>query len=360
MESQGRILDFSGQQIFVGIDVHRKSWRVSVIVGDMHQKTIHLSPPDPQALISFLHRFFPGGTYMCAYEAGFCGFWAQRELTQAGIKTIVAHAADIPTTDKERQQKNDVRDSRKIARSLSSGQLEAIYVPNDKQQRDRALVRRRWSISTNRRRAMNRIKMHMHFFKIYPPGGVLVEWTWTKEFIKWLNEQGKTDDVLNSLLQEYEAAREMERKIMRQIRQLFKTEPYNPIMELLTSVPGVGLLSAVLFLSEIIDINRFKSLDELCFYVGLVPKTDSSGDQDRVGHRTSRGNKKLRTALIECAWRSLQQDTEMMMHYLNYKKRMDAQHAIIKIARKLLSRIRYVWRNGKPYVHLDSITSQTG
>ena len=63
---------------------------------------------------------------MSAYEAGFSGFWAKRKLTELGIDTIVVHPADIPTTDKDRDQKSDQRDSRKISTSLRSGELRGV------------------------------------------------------------------------------------------------------------------------------------------------------------------------------------------------------------------------------------------
>jgi hypothetical protein len=53
----------------------------------------------------------------------------------------VVNPADIPTTDKERKQKEDKRDSRKIARSLENGELQGIYIPSEEDIEDRALLR---------------------------------------------------------------------------------------------------------------------------------------------------------------------------------------------------------------------------
>jgi len=63
--------------------------------------------------------------------------------TQQGVNNIVVHAADVPTKQKERAFKTDKRDCRKIARSLSNEELDAIYVPSLKTQQDRTLVRLR-------------------------------------------------------------------------------------------------------------------------------------------------------------------------------------------------------------------------
>lgn len=349
METQVRKLDFSDQKIFVGIDVHRKSWRVSIHLGEVLEKTINLSPPSPTSLSEYLKRNYPKGDYLCAYEAGFCGFWVQEQLAEQGIKTIVVHPADVPTSDKERQQKDDVRDSRKIARALRNNDLKAIYIPDKQQQQDRALVRRRYSIAGDRRRAMTRIKMHLHFLGLHPPQGVMADWIWNKSFIHWLKQEAEQNLVLRSMLGEYQAVRQREQEIMRQLRTLFAGDYYGPNMKLLRSVPGVGFLTAIQLLSEVGDMKRFKTLDQLCFYVGLTPRTDNSGEKERADRRTTRGNKRLRTALIECAWKAIQQDTELALSYAQLRKRLDGPHAIIKISRKVLNRIRRVWLSGQPY-----------
>src|SRR5687768_15800701 len=101
---------FEGQSIYVGIDVHRKDFKVSVMVGNVLYKTFS-APPQAEIIAKYLRNNFPGGSYYSAYEAGFSGFWLHRSLGRMGINSIVVNAADIPTTDKERTQKEDLRDS---------------------------------------------------------------------------------------------------------------------------------------------------------------------------------------------------------------------------------------------------------
>lgn len=349
MTAQNRHLDFSGQTVFVGLDVHLKNWRVSIYLGDVAQKTFHLSPPGAEVLSAYLNRHYPGGTYRCAYEAGFSGFWIQEGLSALGIETMVTHAADIPTTDKERQHKDDVRDSHKIARSLRNGDLVAVFVPDKQLQQDRGVVRERGRLLADRKRVMCRIKSQMHFYGLYPEGGVLSSWRWSQQFLDFLAEQGKGKVALGMLLEEFTLLRGLEKQAMAKLRDLFKNERYAKMVKLLCSVPGVGLLTAAQLLTEIGDMKRFKTFDQLCFYLGLVPGTHSSGETVRADTRTTRGNKHLRTTLIESAWVAIQRDPELALAYANLRKRMDGPHAIIKIARKLLNRIRRVWLSGQPY-----------
>jgi transposase len=93
-------IDFSGKDLFIGLDVHKKSWSVTILVEGMEHKTF-TQPPDPQVLYDYLQKMFPGGTYYSAYEAGFCGYGIHRELNAFGIKNIVINAADIPSSQKD-------------------------------------------------------------------------------------------------------------------------------------------------------------------------------------------------------------------------------------------------------------------
>src|SRR5690606_19055623 len=75
-----------------------------------------------------------------------------------GINSIVVNAADIPTTVKEKIQKTDARDSRKIAKSLQNNDLTAIYIPSKICLNDRSLNRYRGTVSKDLSRIKNRIK----------------------------------------------------------------------------------------------------------------------------------------------------------------------------------------------------------
>lgn len=122
MKTQVNEIDYSGQNIYVGFDVHLKSWKVSIMTERMKIKPFS-QDPCPEALVNYLKKNFPGGNYYSAYEAGFCGYWIHHKLVSLGVKNIVVNTADIPTTHKEKVAKEDKRDSRKIVRSLRSEEL---------------------------------------------------------------------------------------------------------------------------------------------------------------------------------------------------------------------------------------------
>jgi transposase len=353
MKAQVNKIDFTDQNIYAGFDAHLKSWKVTVMAEDVVYKTF-TQPPRPEILFNYLQEHFPGGIYHTAYEAGFCGYWIHDKLVSFGINSIVVNPADIPTTDKERVQKEDNRDSRKIARSLSSGILTPIYIPTIKTQRDRTLLRTRAMLVKDLARYKNRIKSFLYFYGISIDDSFINPQShWSNRFMNWLEsidtgeESGK--ESLNILISECKNLRTSILKITKQVRQLSQTEPYQTDVILLRSIPGIGLLTAMIILTELENINRFRNIDKMCGYIGLVPSTKSSGEKEKTGDITPRGHSVLRTAIIESSWTAIRNDPSLMKSYLSYKKRMDENKAIIKIAKKLLSRIRFVLINKKPY-----------
>jgi transposase len=118
----------------------------------------------------------------------------------------------------------------------------------------------------------------------------------------------------------------------------------------LVGIPGISTLTAMILLTELVELARFHSLDHLASYVGLVPGEDSSGDERTITGITERKNPYLRWILIECAWVAVQKEPALIQAFAQLTHRMTKNRAIIRIARKLLNRIRFVLKNDQPYV----------
>lgn len=344
---------FEGQAIYVGIDVHLKSWKVSIMTQEKDYKTFS-AVPQADKLSSYLKENFPGADYYSAYEAGFSGFWLHRELTKLGIKSVVVNPGDVPTTDKERRQKEDQRDSRKLAQTLRSGQLNSIHVPSEKTQQDRTLLRTRDAIVKDIRRNKNRIKSLLYFQGIsYPERFYNNQTHWSNKFIEWLEhlafEHDSAKSGLMACLDMVKHQRMLLLRITRQIRELAKTPNYKESVDLVLSVPGVGILTAMRLLTELENIDRFQDFNKLRSYVGLVPSTASSGENSTDTGITPRTNSRLRVALIESAWVAIRNDPALLAAYQKLSRRMHGNRAIVRIAKKLLNRIVCVLRTKQKY-----------
>jgi transposase len=345
---------FDGQSIYVGIDCHKKNWTVTILGEQYEHKTMSQNP-DPDILASYLRRNFPGADYNAVYEAGFNGFYSCRRLKELGINCSVIHAADVPTRQKEKIQKMDPVDSRKLARSLRSKEFEAIHVPELSLEADRALVRQRFRIMKDVTGTKARVKSLLFQFNIKVPDRFTLGQarSWSKVYINWLKELQIEHESLKQTLDNYIGIGELLRKellsVNNQVRALSQNDTYRSNYNLLISIPGIGLLTAMTFLVQIGDIKRFEKLDDLCNYIGLVPMMHGSGDKMQTGKLINRGRKELKIMIIEAAWEAVRLDPALMMKFNELAKRMNKNKAIIRIARKLISRMRYVLMNQEPY-----------
>ena len=238
-----RQIDFTGQDVFVGLDAHLKKWSISVLVGNVPYKTFS-QDPGAETLNNYLVRHFPNANYFSAYEASFCGFKIHRDLINLGIKNIVVNPADIPTTDKERKQKEDSRDSRKLAKQLGQNDLTAIYVPSVELEGDRNLVRYRKTLGKELARTKNRIKSLVYYFGIEIPLQFSGKSYWSKKFTGWLGSlQLPTESAKKTLLGHLEMAEMIRKKqysTTKEIRALSRKAIYKQGYNLLITVPGVA------------------------------------------------------------------------------------------------------------------------
>lgn len=343
---------FKDMSIFVGIDVHKKQWNVSIYAGNTHHKSFQ-QPPRVKVLSEYLKTHFPGGKYFSVYESGFCGFHPHRELEQEGIRNIVVNPADVYKRDKDRKRKTDRVDATSLARGLKNRDLIAIYVPNEDCEADRKLVRYRTTIQRKKlQKSKQRIKdLLLKLGKEIPEE--FRNRNWSKAFRDWVvsiqDIPSSYKQVLDMLVEDLESEKKKWLKSNRAVVLLSRSEKYGEIVQLLRSIPGIGLVVAMAIVTELITIERFKNLDELCSYVGLVPNMYSSGDEQRIGHLTKRANHELRRLIIQAAWVAKRKDPSLLLCYEKLTQRMIGNQAIIRIARKLLARVRWVWLNHCPY-----------
>ena len=330
------LLDFGSQKFYVGIDVHKNSW--SLTIRSINLLLEHFSqPPSCKALVNHLKRKYPGGEYYSAYEAGFCGTGIHEQLIKLGVHNIIVNAADIPATDKQYKNKNDIRDSRSIAFHLERGNLHGIYIMPRERQELRSLFRLREAKSRDLTRTTNRIKSFLLYF------GVSLKETFEgKEYLsskvlnllsklKLASESGKvtlkkyTDDLIYHRSQLMQITKELRKQVQTSYGQQYRC---------LLSIPGIGPITAIALLAEIGDFNRFDNPAEYCSFLGLMPWENSSGDNTLSKGIQPRCNKHLRPLIVEASWTAIRKEPHLLAYYRKHAIK-NSKHAIIKVARKL-------------------------
>lgn len=338
------------KQLFIGIDIHKKSWTVSIHTYLFEHKTFS-QPPDSKKLVEYIGDRFPGYSVTCAYEAGFSGYWLQRELQQAGMTCLVVNPADIPTTDKENKYKEDKRDSRKIANQLRSGNLKGIFIPDPKQEQLRSLFRQRNNIVRDLRRSKSRIKSLLMYYGITVPCQYENN-NWSKNFVKWLQEIKAEHLTLASCLQgmlrQFEFLRQEKLGTELNLRSYVRKE-YCQDYYLYRSIPGIGPIVSIAILSELGDIRRFNTIDQLCNCIGLVPSIYSSGEHETQRGLTPRSKLLLRSYLIESSWIAVRSDSALTDYYRKNSGKLHPNKNIVKVCSKLIARMYHVIKTGEKY-----------
>jgi len=323
------------QEIFAGIDLHKRTWHVTMT--DEGGGTIYRGsmPADPHNLLKLFERY-RGQRITAGYEAGYFGYWLHDMLEEAGISCVVIPPSLIPGAYGNRV-KTDARDSAKLAELLVTKKNVKVVVPSPDERHHRQVIRTRRQLIRKRIQAQHQIRAFLMMYGIVLPPAMTA---WTKAFVMHLHRMKLKNPYLHesfqNLLMAYDDADRLVVKQTGLLRKLAKEDKYRDRVAILTSIPGIGVISAMEMLLELQDVGRFSRADQLAAYVGLTPSQYSSGAHIRMGHITGIGKASLRTMLIEAAWVLVRKDEEWSRKYAGLRYRTGSKRAIVAIARRLL------------------------
>jgi len=287
---------------FVGLDVHAATIAVAVADEDgsvTEQGTIANDPAAVRKLIGGLAA--PDTRLKAAYEAGPTGYALHRRLTRSGITCVVVAPSLIPRRPGDRV-KTDARDAVTLARLLRSGDLTAVWVPDEAHEALRNLVRARADAKTDETRARHRLSKFLLRQGLRPPAGVRA---WTVKYETWLHHLEWIQPADQVVFDDYQAtvraATERVRRLETALMQQATSSPQVRFIAALQALHGIGFLSAVTIVAEVGDLRRFATARQLMAYAGLVPSEHSSGASRHRGQITKTGNGHLRHVLGEAA-----------------------------------------------------------
>lgn len=349
MPKQITEINFEGQNFYGGIDMHKRTWSVTVETDDLYLKTFS-QPADKEALVRHFKNNYPGANITVGYEAGYFGFELCRYLRDYGINCLVLNPADIPTTQKEKDQKRDPLDSKKIARALRTGDAKPIWVPPATLEQDRQLLRTRKSLVKDITRVKNRIKAFLSLYGIaYPEQFAGKGNYWSHRFINWLEQislkEVTATESLQLMVRNLKYFRSEQLIVSGHIRKLSRSERYQLQYNKLVAITGISMITAMTLLVETGTVTRFKNSNHFRSFIGLIPRSNSSGDKDYHGRITHRANHHLRSLLVESTRMAVRNDPYYLQLYNRYLKNMKGNKAIIRVAGKLANQIYYCMKN---------------
>jgi transposase len=336
-------------KLYIGIDVHKKSWTFHYQTDLFDGKTI-TQPASELQLINWVEKFYPNHQVTCAYEAGFSGFKTARKLKEQNWNVLVVNAADIPIPNKQSVVKSDKIDCRNICRQLAAGHLRSITIPDEQREQYRSLFRGRNQLVKESRRLKCQIKGLLFYYGINTPDE-LERSKWSIAFLEWLKEMQFSHDTaklsLDILIKRYLFNKKELLDTSKYLRS-YTRKYYKKDYDLLMSVPGVGPLVAMAILAELGDLRKFNRFDDLASYVGLVPGIYQSGENTIVKGMSPRSKALVRILIIEASWQAVRFDPVLQEYFRSHFGKKPTK-IIVKVAKKLLSRIHAVIKTETKY-----------
>ena len=338
---------FENKDIYVGIDVHKKRWVVTVRTYDLELKTFSMQPV-AEELEKYLVNNYKNALLHIVYECCFSGFWIYDYFHQKSYDIIVT-----PTNRIYRDGsvvKTDKIDSRKLAFQHSRGLLREVKVPEIKIREYRSLFRIYDKEKMRQGQILRQVRSILEA-KNHP-----LKWDkWNKEMLEKLRAVKFQEEIFNkkfrSLLSEYDYVKEQIRDTEKRIEEISEEEELGKRIKRIEKINGIGTVSAVRLVVYLFDKKaRFESGEKLVHYVGLTPGEHSSGEEI-IRQRTGLvGNKQLRSIIIQLAWVAVRKDGSLLDKFERvYKKSGSKQKAIVAVARKLMMKVYAITEKEEEY-----------
>lgn len=248
----------------------------------------------------------------------------------------------------EHKRKNDAIDAEAIAMAVDAGRVPLAHVLSPERRALRAELSVRGAL----------VEMRAHYVTtirgLARAAGVLLPTCTTEKFVVTL-EKAPLDEATRQLVAPLVAVLvTLEDQLHHVEERLTRIAEGDPIIGLLATAPGVGLIVASTFVSVVDEARRFRNAHAVGAYLGLVPGEATTGgpSKRRLGAITKQGNTMARVMLVQSAWlilRSRDVDDPLRVWAENLVKTRGKRIAVVALARKLAGVLWAMWRDGTVY-----------
>jgi transposase len=328
----------------IGLDVHRDFCEVA-IAEDGSVRSAGRVETTPERLELFARSL--GADDRVALEVS-GGAWEIARILEPHVERVIVVSPD-DTGIRQARAKTDRLDARTLARLLAAGELDAVWMPDQRTRVLRRRLARREQLVRSRSRAKNEIHaVLMRRLKGRPPVSDL----FGVKGRKWLRDLElpvEEAETVESALRHMEF---LDGEIAAVERLIASDALRSAEVRRLMTVPGVNVICAATFLAAVGDIRRFRTARGLVGYLGLDPRVRQSGSEPARGGRISkRGSASARWALVEAAWSVVQQPGPLHAFYERIRVRRGHGKAVVAAARKLAVLFWCLLTRGEDYAH---------
>jgi transposase len=324
----------SDDEVFVGVDVHKKSYHVALYLNDMPAIDFRMGA-EPKQLNEKLQPM-ARSIKDIVYETGPTGYGLARHLRKNNLPANVVATSKIPRPVGA-DDKTDRLDSRKLAEYSAKGLLRPVAIPTCRQEADRQLYRMRHRQARQFAKVKVQIKSFLLMHGIEESDDIT---KWKLSGVEDLRNMRLIETLrlsLDELLSDYDYFNNRIKVLNKMFVENLDKGLLGQRITLLKTHPGVGPVVACQFATELYHYRDFSSTRQLYKYLGLSPLSSQSGERSRSGSINKAANGRLRNNLVQGAWSWVRTDVEAKKCFWRIYENCGGikQKAIVAMARKL-------------------------
>lgn len=330
---------------YIGLDLGKTSSQICILSedGELVERRIKTERE------SFAKLFGQRSPSRILLEASTESEWVARCLEQMRHEVVVADPNFAPMyASRSKKIKTDKRDARALCEACRLGAYRKAHRSSDKQRHIRAELTVRETLVTTRTKYIVLIK------SLLSQQGWRITGGSSNTFVVRVKQLQLPAELLEEIEPLLVLLDMLNVQIARADKKLEELVESDETVKRLTSVPGVGKVTATAFVAAIDDIDRFDSAKQVRSYFGLVPREFSSGEKQKRGQISKAGGKRIRSLLVEVAWGIIIRKSNALTSGLRewamkIAARRGRKIAAVALARKLAGILYAMWRDGTEF-----------
>ena len=330
---------------FVGIDLHKKT--ISLCIVDQERNVLDRKRfycCQPERIGAFFERL---GPFQAVVEATASYEWLVKLIEPLADRVVLAHPKKLRIIA-ESTRKSDKLDAQVLAEFLALDMIPEAYRPSKRQRAHRVLVRHRSYLSRRLTSVRNKIRRILSNYNADRKD------LFTEAGLVYLSKTSVVEAdrfVLDQLIEEWQAYTKQLEEADKRLAAFAKEAPVKEAeaRAILDTIPNVGPVTIDVVVSELGDMDRFRSQKKVCAYAGLVPGQRESAGRTRELSITKEGSRLLRWVLVQTAWRLVNTTARWKRIFEGILKRRGKKKAIVAVARRLLCVMVSMLQSGRSY-----------
>lgn len=329
--------------LFIGLDVSQKSTEICAIDGDGNRVWRGKCRSEPETIAAAV-REHAAGAVRIGMETGPLAIWLWHGLRGLGLEVDCIHARHVAAALSLQVNKTDANDAFGIAQVVRSGWYRPLSMKGLGSCRIRALLSARGQLVAVRTTLYNQIRGLLKTFGVVLGPGK--DGTFESHVLSSCPDDSMVRDAIGALLAAWRVASEQKRALERQLVRIARG--IDPCRRMVT-VPGIGAITALTFVTAIDDPMRFKRSTDVGAFLGLTPRRYQSGEVDIGGRISKAGDRSTRSLLFEAAnalMTRVKTESAVRKWGLQLAARIGARKAKVAVARKLAVILHRLWLDG--------------